>query len=89
MDLDWTGNLGPSDGNAVQLQLMTTDATAACNPAVSIGMASATEVDAVHERVRAAALEIVHPLTDEPWGVRRFFFRDPDGNIINVVGHRS
>lgn len=28
-----------------------------------------------------------HPLTDEPWGVRRFFFRDPDGNIVNVTAH--
>ena len=31
--------------------------------------------------------EIVHPLTDEPWGVRRFFVRDPDGNVVNIVSH--
>lgn len=31
--------------------------------------------------------EIVHPLTQEPWGVRRFSIRDPDGNVINIVGH--
>ena len=30
----------------------------------------------------------VHPVTDEEWGVRRFFFRDPDGNVVNVVAHR-
>jgi hypothetical protein len=24
---------------------------------------------------------------DEPWGVRRFFVRAPDGNIINIVSH--
>jgi uncharacterized glyoxalase superfamily protein PhnB len=33
--------------------------------------------------------EIVHPLTDEPWGVRRFLVRDPDGNVINIVSHRD
>jgi catechol 2,3-dioxygenase-like lactoylglutathione lyase family enzyme len=55
---------------------------------VSVGLAGAAEVDSVHARVVAAGLEIVHPPTDEPWGVRRFFFRDPDGNVINVVAHR-
>ena len=34
-------------------------------------------------------LEIVYPLTDEPWGVRRFFVRDPDGTVINVAQHVS
>jgi predicted enzyme related to lactoylglutathione lyase len=37
---------------------------------------------------RAAGHEIVHPLTDEPWGVRRFFVRDPHGKVINVLSHR-
>jgi uncharacterized glyoxalase superfamily protein PhnB len=32
-------------------------------------------------------VEIVHPLTDEPWGVRRFFARDPNGIIVNVLTH--
>ena len=33
--------------------------------------------------------EIVHLLTEEPWGVRRFFVRAPDGNVINIVSHRD
>lgn len=40
---------------------------------------------AFHERVRAAGVEIVHPLTDEPWGQRRFMIRDPAGTSIDVV----
>jgi catechol 2,3-dioxygenase-like lactoylglutathione lyase family enzyme len=35
----------------------------------------------------AAGVEIVHPLSDEEWGVRRFFFRDPSGNVVNVLSH--
>jgi hypothetical protein len=31
----------------------------------------------------------VHPLTTEPWGVRRFFVRAPDGNVINIAYHRD
>ena len=26
---------------------------------------------------------------DEPWGIRRFFVRSPDGHVINVARHRS
>ena len=33
--------------------------------------------------------EVVHPLTKEAWGLRRFFVRAPDGNVINIVNHRD
>ena len=88
MDLGWVGNLGlGGDEGRVQLQTMTVDATAPCNPVISIGVAAPAEVDELYIRVRAEDLEIVHPLTDEAWGVRRFFFRDPDGNVVNVVAN--
>ena len=87
MDLGWVGNLGPADAPAVQLQVITSDASAPRNPTISVSVAAPVEVDAVHERVVAAGLEMVHPLTDEDWGARRFFFRDHDGNVINVVAN--
>jgi predicted enzyme related to lactoylglutathione lyase len=87
MDMGWVGFVGPAGAPAVQLQLVTRDATATEDSAVSIGLASVAEVDAAYERVRAAGLQVVHPLADEPWGVHRFFFRDPDGNVVNVVAH--
>lgn len=45
------------------------------------------DVDAAHAEAVRRGLEIVYPLTDEPWGVRRFFVRDPDGVVINVLSH--
>jgi hypothetical protein len=27
-------------------------------------------------------------LQDEEWGVRRFFVRDPNGRVVNVLSHR-
>lgn len=87
MNLGWIGNLGQGGAPAVQLQVMTRDESAPCNPTISVGVATPTEVDAIHERVVAAGLEVVHPLTDEEWGVHRFFFRDHDDNVVNVVAH--
>ena len=64
--------------------MITSDTSAACNPTISVGVAAPVEVNEVRERVVAAGLEIVHPLTDEDRGVPRFYFRDHDGNVINV-----
>jgi hypothetical protein len=32
-------------------------------------------------------LRTVHPLSAEEWGVRRFFFADQSGNVVNVLCH--
>jgi len=54
------------------------------------GMALSIEVENVNEMYARAierGLQIVYPLTDEPWGVRRFFVRDPNGIVVNVMNH--
>jgi ribosomal protein L34E len=33
-------------------------------------------------------LEIVYRLVYEPRGVRRFYVRDPFGNVVNILAHR-
>ena len=69
-----------------QLSLMTKDATAPVNPTVSIEV---DDVDAAYQAAVDAGLRIVHPLSDEDWGVRRFFFADESDNIVNVLSHRT
>ena len=46
-----------------------------------------SDVDAVHAATVEDGAQIVHPLQDESWGVRRFFVTYPNGRVINVVGH--
>jgi catechol 2,3-dioxygenase-like lactoylglutathione lyase family enzyme len=45
------------------------------------------DVDAAYEQAQAAGLEIVREIRNEPWGIRRFFVRDPSGRTINVATH--
>lgn len=68
-----------------QVSLMTVDRTASVNPTVSIEV---DDVDSAHAAAVANGLQIVHPLSDEDWGVRRFFFADSSGNVVNVLSHR-
>lgn len=84
MDHGWIVTLGDDEGH--QLSVMTQDASAPVNPDVSIF------VEDVHEalaRVEQAGLHVVHPLTDEPWGVTRFFYRASDGRVINIGTHTA
>ena len=83
MNLGWIVTLA-DDELRHQVSLMTTDATAPVNPSVSIEV---DDVDAAYEAAVNAGLTIVHPLSDEAWGVRRFFFADPSGNVVNVLSH--
>ena len=56
-------------------------------PRLGIDVGDPAAVDAVHEECVRRGLEIVYPLTDEPWGIHRFFVRDPCGNVISVLAH--
>ena len=47
------------------------------------------DVDGAYTEAQKLGYEIVYPLTTEPWGVRRFFVRAPDGNVINIAYHRD
>jgi catechol 2,3-dioxygenase-like lactoylglutathione lyase family enzyme len=42
------------------------------------------DVDALHERCVAEGLEVTHPPTDEPWNVREFHVRHPDGHVFRI-----
>jgi catechol 2,3-dioxygenase-like lactoylglutathione lyase family enzyme len=85
-NLGWVVNLQSPDGRAV-VQLVTRDATAPADSVISVHVGN--EVEAAYEEAQRRGLEIVHPLTAEPWGVRRFFVRAPDGNVVNVVDHKD
>ncbi|OLZ72096.1 glyoxalase [Streptomyces sp. IMTB 2501] len=85
MNHGWIVTLASPGNPAVQLSVMTEDRTAPVAPDLSIEV---EDVDAAYATMVKRGAQIVHPLTDEEWGVRRFFVRDPDGRVVNVLGHR-
>jgi predicted enzyme related to lactoylglutathione lyase len=60
------------------------DSFAPLHPDVSIEVEN---VDDVYQKAEKHEIEIVYPITDESWGVRRFFAKDPNGKIINILSH--
>lgn len=47
------------------------------------------DVDAALEGIKNAGFPIEYGPVDEPWGVRRFFVRDPLGKLVNILTHES
>ncbi|MDG3009842.1 glyoxalase [Rhodococcus sp. D2-41] len=82
-NLGWVARYTDPD-TGVHVQLVTRDATAAEDSVISV---HTDDVEAAYAEAQERGYEIVHPLTTEEWGVRRFFVRAPDGNVLNIVSH--
>lgn len=85
-NMGWVARYSTPGGEA-SVQLVTRDATAPHDSVISIHVGDS--VDDAYEEAKRRGYEIVHRLTDEAWGVRRFLVRAPDGNVINLVSHRD
>jgi catechol 2,3-dioxygenase-like lactoylglutathione lyase family enzyme len=86
LGLGWVERYVSQDGQAC-VQLVTGDATSPEDSVLSVHVGN--DVDEAYAEAQRRGYEIVHPLTEEPWGIRRFFVRDPDGNVINIASHRD
>jgi len=84
-NMGWVARYTSPDTGA-NLQLVTRDATAPEDSVISV---QTDDVDGAYEEALEPGYEIVHPITTELWGVRRFLVRAPDGNVVNVVRHRD
>jgi catechol 2,3-dioxygenase-like lactoylglutathione lyase family enzyme len=84
MDLGWIATYGSRQKMSVQISFMSEGGSDTPVPDISIEV---DDVDAVLERVRAAGFAIVYGPADEPWGVRRFYVRDPFGKLVNILAH--
>jgi predicted enzyme related to lactoylglutathione lyase len=86
MDLGWVRTYAAPNNPTAQLTVVAGDASSDIPADASIEV---DDVDAAHAAAQRLGCEIVHPLTDEPWGVRRFFVREPGGRVLNVLSHAS
>jgi predicted enzyme related to lactoylglutathione lyase len=84
-NMGWVARYTSPDTKA-NVQLVTRDATAPEDSVISV---HTDDVEGAYEEAQKLGFEIVQPITTEPWGVRRFFVRAPDGNVINIVNHRD
>jgi len=86
MDHGWILTFGTGGSMTPQLGVASEGGAGTPVPVLSIEV---DNVDELYDRVKAGRHEIVYDLADEPWGVRRFFVRDPFGYIVNILEHAA
>ena len=65
MDLGWILTFGSPTNPTAQLSVVRQDASAPVLPQATVEVA---DVDAVHAQAVRRGVELVYPLTEEPWG---------------------
>ncbi|MGH8997512.1 MAG: glyoxalase superfamily protein [Acidimicrobiales bacterium] len=84
-DMGWVASYASPDTGA-SVHLVVHDATA---PEDSIISVLTDDIEGACAEAQQLGYEIIHPLTTEPWGHRRFFVRAPGGTVINIGYHRD
>lgn len=84
MDMGWIAFLQNDQSHQIELHTASEGGSGTDMPVISI------EVDdfaATLDRLNARQITPSYGSVDEPWGIRRFYFSDPEGNLVNVVTH--
>jgi predicted enzyme related to lactoylglutathione lyase len=83
-DMGWIAFLSSVSTQKIELHTASEGGSGTELPAISIGV---EDLEVTETAIRAAGGEVVYGPVTEHWGLRRFFFRDPTGNLVNVVDH--
>jgi catechol 2,3-dioxygenase-like lactoylglutathione lyase family enzyme len=85
MDQGWIVTYGSGEQMQVQVSFMAQGGSGTPVPDLSIEV---DDVDQALAAMKAAGFAIEYGPADEPWGVRRFYVRDPLGRLVNILSHR-
>lgn len=84
MKKEWIITFVSESNPASQISIIRHDGSDVPHPDISIEV---DDVDKMFARAQERDIEIVYMITDEPWGVRRFFVKDPNGTVVNILSH--
>lgn len=84
MDLTWIRTYGNDSTMRVQISFASEGGSGTPVPDISIEV---DDVDAVYGKMQEAGFSVVYGIVDEPWGVRRFYVKDPFGKTVNILSH--
>lgn len=84
MDHGWIKTFGNDEKAKVQVSFGIQGGNNTEVPYLSIEV---DDVDKIYAAMKKSGFEITYDITNEEWGVRRFFVKDPFGHLINILSH--
>jgi catechol 2,3-dioxygenase-like lactoylglutathione lyase family enzyme len=85
MNLGWIMTFAADDTMAPQVSIASEGGSGTPVPDLSVEV---DDLSDTHRRMQSAAFKIEYGPVAEPWGVTRFYVRDPFGRLVNVLEHR-
>lgn len=86
MDHGWIRTYTAASKMMVQVSFASEGGSGTPVPELSIEV---DDLEEVLSRVEKSGIPIEYGPVSEPWGVRRFYVRDPLGKLINILQHES
>ncbi|VCU71864.1 Glyoxalase-like domain protein [Pigmentiphaga humi] len=84
MDHGWIQTYGSRAEMTVQLSFAAEGGSMTPVPDLSIEV---DNVDEALQLMKDSGFSVEYGPVDEPWGVRRFYVRDPFGKLVNILAH--
>ncbi|WP_241737533.1 VOC family protein [Neptunicella marina] len=84
MDHGWIKTFSSGEEMTTQISVASEGGSGTPVPDLSIEV---DDLDTVINRLQAKNIKIEYGPVSEPWGVRRFYVRDPFGKLVNVLQH--
>jgi catechol 2,3-dioxygenase-like lactoylglutathione lyase family enzyme len=84
MDMGWILTFAADTAAAPQLSVATEGGSGTVVPDISVEV---DDLEDVYRRACAGGFTVEYGPVTEPWGVKRFYVRDPFGRLINILAH--
>ena len=86
MDFGWIVTFAADEAATPQVSVASEGGSGTSVPDFSVEV---DNLDEMHQRAVAGGFAVEYGPVTEPWGVRRFFVRDPFGRLVNVLSHTA
>ena len=84
MDHGWIVTFATDASTTPQISVATEGGSGTPVPDISIEV---DNLDEVYQRALVGGFPVEYGPADEPWGVKRFYVRDPFGRLVNILAH--
>lgn len=84
MDMGFIATYGSHEKMDTQISFLSDGGSGTPVPDLSIEV---DDLDIALTRIKKAEIPIVYGPIEEPWGVRRFYVKDPFGKLVNILSH--
>jgi len=87
MDLGWIVTFASNENTTAQISIFSNNENKPLDNSAIFLSIEVSNIDNWFQRAKKQKIEIVYPITNEDWGVRRFFIKEPNGATINLLSH--